>query len=122
MANAKLIVVHGMGQHDDASVRQFSTPPTVQWIVLHPNIVAENVAASAGGEKVKEALMIELAGANWWKQEQWYLPTGGSITGVYADRADVSESGYGVALHFRSVYSIALQSTTTMESSFHSTC
>lgn len=86
--------------------RQFSAPPSVQWIVLHPSLVVENVEDAVGGEKTKEALMVELAGVNWWKQDKWYIPTGGSIIGIYADRPDVDEFGYGIALHFRSVYSI----------------
>jgi len=85
---------------------QFSESSKVQYIVLHPSIVIENVKAAVGGEKLKEALMIELAGANWWQQSTWYLPTGGALTTVYSDRPGVSNVGYGVALHFRSVYSI----------------
>jgi hypothetical protein len=85
---------------------QFSPPPRIQYIVLHPSLVIENVRAAIGGEKMKEALMIELGGANWWQQNRWYLPTGGSVITVYADRPGVTEFGYGLALHFRSVYSV----------------
>jgi hypothetical protein len=86
--------------------RQFAPPPNVQWIVLHPSLVIENVEDAVRGEQTKEALMIELAGANWWKQDKWYIPTGGSLIGVYTDRSGIDEIGYGIALHFRSVYSL----------------
>jgi hypothetical protein len=85
---------------------QFSAAPDMQWIVLHPSIVVENVQAAVDGENTKAAFMIELAGANWWRQEKWYVPTGGSIIAVYTDRPGVQDMGYGVALNFRSVYSI----------------
>jgi hypothetical protein len=85
---------------------QFSPPPKIQYIVLHPSLVIENVNDAIGGEKMKEALMIELGGANWWQQNTWYLPTGGSAIMVYSDRPGISEWGYGVALHFRSVYTV----------------
>lgn len=85
---------------------QFSAPPDVQWIALHPSLVVENVQAALDGDNTKEALMVELVGANWWRQEKWYIPTGGSLVAVYTDRPGVQDMGYGVALHFRSVYSI----------------
>jgi hypothetical protein len=89
-----------------SETEQFSAPPDVQWIALHPNLVVENVEDAIDGENTKEALMIEIAGANWWRQTKWYVPTGGSIVMVYSDRPEVADWGYGFAVHFRSVYSI----------------
>ena len=89
---------------------QFSSPPDIQWIVLHPTVIVENVQAAVDGENTKAAFMVELAGANWWRQDKWYLPTGGSIVAVYTDRPGVQDMGYGVAIHFRSVYSIGYAS------------
>ena len=85
--------------------QQFSPPPRLQWIVLHPSLVVENVSDAVGGEKLKGALMVEFAGVNWWRQNKWYVPTGGSIVTVYADRPGMEGWGYGAVLHFRSVYS-----------------
>ncbi|PMG27802.1 hypothetical protein BCU94_18785 [Shewanella sp. 10N.286.52.C2] len=84
----------------------FSGPPASQWIVLHPMVLIENVSAAENGENTQEALGLEIIGMNWWKQEKWYMPSGGSVLAVYSDRADIDDVGYGLALHFQSNYTI----------------
>lgn len=85
---------------------QFGPPPNRQFIILHPDIVIENVGGAIDGDKSKEALMVEVFGANWWDQKRWYVPTGVSAIVLYADRANVDDVGYGIAVHFRSVYTL----------------
>jgi hypothetical protein len=84
----------------------FSAPPSSQWIVLHPTVLIENVAAAADGENTQEALGIEVFGMNWWKQDKWYVPSGISALAVYSDRSNINDMGYGLALHFLSSYTI----------------
>lgn len=86
--------------------RQFGPPPSRQLIVLHPELVIENVEEALEGDKTKEALMVEVFGMNWWNQKRWYLPSGISAIALYTDRADIDDVGYGVALHFRGVYTL----------------
>jgi hypothetical protein len=84
----------------------FRPPPNRQWIALHPGLVIENVSEAVDGEDTIQALMIELVGMNWWRQQRAYVPSGFSIVSVYSDRPGVSDVGYGIALHFRSVYTL----------------
>ena len=85
---------------------QFGLPPNRQLIILHPNVVIENVSGAIDGDKTMDARMVEVFGLNWWNQMRWYLPTGVSAIALYADRADVDDVGYGLAVHFRSVYTL----------------
>jgi hypothetical protein len=100
----ELLINSALFRHDETL--QFSGPPGVQWIILHPSLVVENVEDALDGDNTQEALMIEVAGANWWRQDKWYVPSGSSLVAVYADRPEIEDFGYGVALHFRSVYSV----------------
>jgi hypothetical protein len=84
----------------------FAAAPKRQWIILHPSLVVENVDDAIDGEKAKEAVILELVGVDYWRQDRWYAPTGGSVVRVYSDRPGVPSTGYGVALHFRHTYSI----------------
>ncbi|MEJ2406330.1 MAG: hypothetical protein P8171_18935 [Candidatus Thiodiazotropha sp.] len=67
---------------------RFGEPPSSQIILLHPVLLYENVSAAVDGENSQEALGIELLGMNWWRQEKWYIPSGGSLLTVYSDRKD----------------------------------
>jgi hypothetical protein len=84
----------------------FTSPPDRQIILLHPNFVVENVDAALEGDQTKEALMIEVIGMNWWRERPWYIPSGGSLVGLYSDRVGVSDVGYGLAIHFKGVYTL----------------
>lgn len=85
---------------------RFGPPPDWQLILLHPNVVLEYVDAANDGEQFQEGLMLELVGANYWRQDRWYLPSGGSLMATYSDRAAVDDWGYGVALHFANAYTL----------------
>ncbi|WP_290649122.1 hypothetical protein [Aquisalimonas sp.] len=87
---------------------RFDPPPNRQLIVLHPNLVMEFVDGAESGQKLKEALMVEIIGVNYWRQERWYLPSGASVMTVYSDRADVNDWGYGVSLHFANLYTLGV--------------
>lgn len=75
-------------------------PLDYQWILFHPSIVIENVSDAVDGENTKEALMIELAGVNFWRDKEWYEPSGVSLVSLYADRAQTKDWGWGAAIHF----------------------
>jgi len=106
MTPLELLINSALFKHSETL--QFSSPPRVQYIVLHPSVVIENVRAAVGGEKMKEAIMVEVVGVDWWQQDRWYVPTGGSVISLYSDRPGVPEVGYGIAVNFRSVYSIGV--------------
>ncbi len=78
----------------------FTPPPKHQWILLHPNIVIENVSDAIGGEETQQALMIEVVGYNRWENDKWYQPSGISLVSLYANRSQVKDWGHGIALHF----------------------
>lgn len=75
-------------------------PLDYQIILLHPGIVIENVSDAVDGENTKEALMIEVAGINYWRDKSWYEPSGISLVSLYADRAQTKDWGWGAAVHF----------------------
>ncbi len=78
----------------------FLSPPEMQWIVLHPSVVMENVPKALSGSRTKEGVMVEILGVNWWERERWYQLSGASVVSVYSDRAITPVLGHGVALHF----------------------
>jgi hypothetical protein len=85
---------------------RFTSPPRLQYILLHPAVVIEDVRGALDGEQTQEALMVELAGINGWREKPWYYPTGVSVIALYADRSGNDDVGYGVALHFKGVYTL----------------
>lgn len=87
---------------------RFAPPPERQWILLHPNLVMEYVGDADDGDQFEEALMLELVGVNYWRQERWYLPSGGAVTALYSDRRAVGDWGYGAALHFANAYTVGV--------------
>lgn len=86
----------------------FSEPPNMQWILLHPIFLLEYVDDAKDGNEMNEALGLEIFGANWWKKREWYIPTGCSILALYSDREDVDDWGYGLAIHFDSNYTLGI--------------
>lgn len=85
---------------------EFAKPPSWQLVFMHPNIVIENVGDAIDGDQLKEAVMIEAIGADWWKQDKWFLPSGGAFIATYSDRSDVNDWGYGVSLNFDSKFTL----------------
>ena len=84
----------------------YTAPPEWQLVVMHPTLVIENVSDALDGEQMKESIMIEAIGADWWQQDKWYLPSGGAIIASYTDRAGVDDWGYGISLNFKSKYTL----------------
>lgn len=85
---------------------KFEDPPSSQLIVLHPTLLVENVSAAVDGEETQEALGIEIVGINWWQQDKWYLPSGGSLLALHSDRKETDDMGWGIAVHFLSDYTL----------------
>jgi len=84
----------------------FAEPPNWQWVIMHPTIIVENVTDAIDGDQLKEAVMIEAIGVDWWKQDKWFLPSGGAIIATYSDRSGVDDWGYGVSLNFDSKFTL----------------
>lgn len=86
----------------------FSKPPSMQLIVLHPIALLEYMDEAKDGDQLNEAYGLEILGLNWWKKRKWYIPTGGSILALYSDREDVDGWGAGFAMHFDSEYTLGI--------------
>lgn len=104
MTSLELVINSGLHRRDETT--RFSGPPERQWVFLHPQLVIENVSAAADGEQIEEALALEIVGLNYWRQDRWYVPSGGSIVMLYSDKATTDDVGMGVQLYFKSAYSI----------------
>ena len=102
----ELVINAAAIRRNETATSGFSKPPKRQLIFLHPSVVVEYIGEAIDGENTKEALMIELVGLNWWRRDEWYIPSGASIVSVYSDRPEVTDAGYGIGLHFRSVYTL----------------
>ncbi len=84
----------------------FSNPPGWQQIVLHPTVLFQYAEDARDGERATETLGLELFGINYWKQDKWYLPTGVSLLAAYHDRTDFTDTGLGVAIHWKNKYTL----------------
>jgi hypothetical protein len=82
----------------------FLEPPTWQLVLLHPSVVLEYVDKALDGNRSEEGLMLEVLGANWWRNKNWYVPTGASYVLVYSDRAGLPDWANGIAVYFDSKY------------------
>lgn len=92
--------------YEESGEHKFKAPPSWQLVLLHPNIIIENVSDALDGEQLKEGLMVEVLGADWWVQDKWYLPSGGAFIATYSDRAGVEDWGYGISVNFASKFTI----------------
>lgn len=100
------MAINGSIFQGDNEEHRFSEPPDWQLVVLHPRIVVENVSAAVDGQQLRTALMVELVGADWWRQDRWYLPSGGSFIATYSDRSEVDDWAPGIALNFASQFTL----------------
>lgn len=87
---------------------EVGTPLDYQIILLHPSPVIENVKDARDGENTEPALMIEVVGINYWQSDKWYQPTGASLVTIHADRDEVRDWAYGVAVHFNNNLTIGM--------------
>jgi hypothetical protein len=92
----------------DKVAGSFLQPPERQLILLHPSVVIEHASGAASGNRQKEGVMLEWAGANWWRREKWYQLSGASLVSIYSDRAGVNDWGHGAALHFGNKFTVGL--------------
>lgn len=94
-----------MFKHNNIKL-EYAEPPSYQLVIMHPTLVVENVKDAVDGDQLKEAIMMELIGADWWGQDKWYIPSGFAVVSTYSDRAGVDDWGYGVSINFKSNLSI----------------
>lgn len=83
----------------------FREPPRTQWFLLHPGVGVEYVSVAKDGEELEPMLYIEVLGTNRWNENHRWLPwfavrhlSGMSLISSYADRAGVTDVGYGLLL------------------------
>ncbi len=88
----------------------FCTPPSHQWILLHPSLALEAVPDAPAGNRVEPAVVVELIGYNRWRWDGGTMGTGlgASIIAIASDRADTDELGYGLLLHYDHQWSLGL--------------
>jgi hypothetical protein len=82
----------------------FKAPPSWQVVALHPNLVIENMPDAVDGDEVKESILLEVIGIDFWQQDKLWLPTGASIVTLNIDRNSSSDWGYGLGLTFDNKY------------------
>jgi len=77
------------------------SPPSYQWILLHPSVGLEYVGTKAG-DRFRETVVLEGVGINtWtWNDSKMKRPLGISVIGVYGDRSSVPQFGYGALFHY----------------------
>lgn len=90
---------YGNGEHD------FQSPPEVQWFVLHPSVLIENVSNAEDGQQLQESLALEVIGFNYWNEKCFGFACGASLIVNYTDRENVDDTGWGVMLHADNSYS-----------------
>ncbi|MBT8438846.1 MAG: hypothetical protein KJO91_03900, partial [Gammaproteobacteria bacterium] len=88
------------------------TIPNDQIIVLHPAFGIERLESIEGFSTTDPTVYIEFLGYNRW---QWNRATGEmnnglgfSVIGSYADRNKLDNFSYGILVHFRNKYSLAV--------------
>lgn len=110
--NGLWIEKHDSRPRDEMGNRQgFLSPPTGQWIVLHPNIGFEYVGVAADGNQFEPAVFVELVGYDGWRWNstgEMRNALGISLIGSCSDRAAAQDLGYGVMLHYRNSLALAV--------------
>lgn len=96
-------ISYNIVNHDDS----LSPPPDLQWFVLHPNLIIENVSGAIGGEQTKFTPALEVLGFNYWNGAKYCFgkPCGLSAIITYADRYGVKDEGWGLMAHIDNQYS-----------------
>jgi len=88
-------------------------PPESQLIVLHPDIAMQYVRSADSGDRFKPALLLEVVGYNRWSWGSDNRPRnawGASVVRTYADTSSVKSSGWGLAIHRNSKYTLTIAS------------
>lgn len=89
----------------------FLPPPSAQWIVFHPNVGFEYLGSAADGNQFEPTVFVELIGYNRWRWSaagEIENALGISLITNYSDRAGADDVGYGVMLHYRNSWSLAV--------------
>ena len=89
----------------------YRDPPNHQIIFLHPQIAAEYVGGAPEGDGFKPAVILEVAGVNFWRWSEsgkTEKAIGGSLGVLYSDRAEVKDVGIALTTHFAQKYSLGV--------------
>jgi hypothetical protein len=96
----------------DRSDVQLSTPPTEQWILLHPSAALEYTSADDGGNSSTRAVaIVEIIGYNKFAHKdgmplKW--PIGISVISTISLDNNGDRFGYGAMLHLKNNFSIGV--------------
>jgi len=112
------MLINGALFQSDNQEHRFMSPPDSQIIFMHPGLVIENIDDAVDGNQTKEALMLELIGINYWRERDWYVPSGGSIIALYSDRPAIHDVGYGIAIHFANKFTLGYSDHGSQEGYF----
>lgn len=93
------------------------TPPTSQWVVMHPSLALEYM----NNTNTKDSLVIEVLGMNRWGWNKNHITgeieypffggmSGGALVATYTNRSDihVDNIGYGGVIYFKSNVSLGI--------------
>ncbi|MEX2197446.1 MAG: hypothetical protein WD886_01440 [Burkholderiales bacterium] len=105
----------GRWKHSDQYPDGVREPPDTQYFFLHPSVAVEQLNSAPDGQQLKPVLVVEVFGANRWRDDRRWINapllrslSGASIALTYADRAGVTDIGKGVIMTFENVYSIGV--------------
>lgn len=93
------------------SKSQLVDPPNWQFIFLHPEAALEYVDEAPDGDAFKPAVILEVAGANFWAWKSdgsTKNAFGASIGVLYTDRTEVTDAGVALTFHILQKYSIGV--------------
>ena len=89
----------------------FRAPPRSQWIIFHPNVGLEYLGGAADGNQFEPTVFVELIGYNRWRWNaagELKNALGLSLITSYSDRAGADDMAYGLMLHYRNKWSLAV--------------
>jgi len=98
------------GRTMEKSHGQFHSPPTHQWVLVHPDAALEYLHDASDGEQFKPTLSVELVGINcWrWKNEKAARAIGGAVVANYSDVASIRDWRFGGVIHVAHRYSFGV--------------
>lgn len=89
----------------------FCSPPEYQWILLHPSLAVEYLDDVPDGQKMDEALVLELFGINRWSYAERGGVKGGlgiSLAVIASDRVIGDTLEPGLMFHFQNQWSLGV--------------
>ena len=95
------------------AVHGFASPPSDQWVLLHPMAGVEYVWSAPKGSRMTPAVAMEILGYNRWRWNARNKPAGAlgaSVVAAFSDRANANNVGFGVLVRYQHKYSVSVTS------------